>query len=219
MAARLVSLLLAPDISVAILPGATTFTVIPCGVRSGTSERASPERAAFETTYAEPAILGTARPAREPTNTIRPNFSATMPGTTAWQHSIAPVKLTASTSFHSLSVRVWKGVGPFGPLGETPALQMRISGVRQQLRRSSKKVVISAGAAKSVIRANRRSEPKSDDNIWTALSTLADRWPKMATRWPRARRYRAVASPIPEVPPVTTATLCASRVLTPLRPF
>ncbi len=111
-AIRSIALSLEPAISVANLPGATTFTVVPRGVRNGTSERASPERAAFETTYAKPAILGTARPAMEPTNTIRPNPSATTPGTIAWQHSITPVRLTGSTSFHSSSVRFRNGVGP-----------------------------------------------------------------------------------------------------------
>ena len=132
--------------------------------------------------------------------TMRPQPAATMSGTAACTQVNVPVRLTAMIRSHVSAV-----MSSSGSNDSMPALVTRIS----------------TGPSSARTRANAAStEARSATSTSTAIDLAARvgrarrRRPRRrapsrsrtATWWPSATKLRATPSPMPEAPPVTTAT-------------
>ena len=131
--------------------------------------------------------------------TIRPHCSSIMSGTTAWQQSKVPVRLTAKMRFHFSEVIERKGSKP-----SRPALFTRMVG---RPRRSRTSTTAASICARSVTSTVSPIALPPDATIFSAAARAdAPSRSKMASACPSAASRSLMASPIPDPPPVTIAT-------------
>src|SRR5262252_1553117 len=149
----------------------------------------------------------------EETNTTRPRPRAIMPGTSSLVSSIGAVRLTATSS------ATWPAViCPIGPAQPRPALLTRMSipaeaspapgaGGRTAAARWAA-AARSAGPAGAA-----RSQARAMPPVWAATAARrAGSLPAISGRAPAAASARTVAAPMPDDPPVTSATVPVSRM-------
>src|SRR4051794_20964689 len=175
-------------------PGLMTFTRMRSGASSSASARASPVTPVLAAMYA--ASPGRGRRAMIDAVTIRlPPPRSRIAGTTAWAARKNAVRLTSSTRSHSARVISVTGFVSAG----MPALLWKTS---RPPKRSTAVWTTRATSASSVTSAPTASAPSPSQRC-ASRSTATTLAPASANR-------RAVARPMPEPAPVTTATLPAS---------
>jgi hypothetical protein len=131
--------------------------------------------------------------------TMRPHFSSSMSGTTAWQQSNVPVRLTAMMRFQTSAVILRNELKP-----SIPALLTKMVG-RPTLSRTS--VTAASMRGRSVTSTVRPTAvPPEATILAAAASAEAPSRSKTATALPSAARRSLMAKPIPDPPPVTMAT-------------
>src|SRR5436305_2712062 len=130
--------------------------------------------------------------------TIRPQPASIMSGTTAWQQSNVPVRLTARIRFHWSALIDRKGSKPW-----SPALFTRMVGRPRRRRTSATPASIWERSVTSTVTP---TAVPPDATILAAVASaeLVSR-SKTATAAPSAASRSLMASPMPEPPPVTIA--------------
>ena len=131
--------------------------------------------------------------------TMRPQPAASMSGTAAWTHVKVPVRLTAMILSHFSAV-----ISSRGSKDSTPALVTSMPIGPSSERTNAKAASTDSRSATSTSTLRTRAPPPRSSVA--AASAPAPFRSMMATSWPSATNRRATPSPIPEAPPVTTAT-------------
>src|SRR5262245_10454760 len=149
----------------------------------------------------------------EETKTTRPRPRAIMPGASSLVSCIGAVRLTATSSAIFSAV-----ISPIGPAQPTPALLTRMSipavaspapgGVGSVAAAASAAAASSAGPSVAA-----RSPTRAMPPVWSAMArSRPGSRPAISSRAPAAASARAVAAPMPDDPPVTSATAPVSRM-------
>ncbi len=133
------------------------------------------------------------------TVTMRPQPAASMSATAACTQVNVPVRLTAMMRSHVSGVMSSSAVND-----SMPALVTRSSTGPSPARTLSKAAATDARSATSTSTAS-ASAPVAC-TCAAAASAAAPFWSRIATRWPSAANCNATPSPMPDAPPVTTAT-------------
>jgi len=100
-------------LSVSIGPGATTFTVIPCGASSSAQVRAMPSMPALLAEYA--VRVGSPSTARDDTSTTRPNSAAFIAGRQACSRITAAEICRLTSAFRSSTLTSGSRAGRIVP--------------------------------------------------------------------------------------------------------
>src|SRR5213594_4347519 len=195
--------------SVQSTPGQIAFAVTPWGASSLAMMRVSVITPIFATLYG--GIVGAAMgPAIEAMLTMRPALRSMKCGVIALHVRKTDFVLTAKVRSQSSSVLFVNGI-PGGPAA--PALLTRMSILPNDSRVRSTIVFTSAALVTSVFIARTlRPSPLTSPATFSALSTWMS---GIAMSAPSRAIASTMPRPIPLPPPVTTATLPASRMETP----
>src|SRR6266567_3294855 len=186
-----------PKIGVTIGPGATVFTRMPRPASSAAAVRAKERSAAFVAEYA----LVPAVPFLSATLVFKmidaPSLSN---GSAFWIVKYAPLTLMSNCSSYRLS-----GVSASGANFATPAFTNSTSIFPSFCETSAYSLSTSVSLATSACTAT-----TPFPIVLTASSSVFLLRPEMATLAPSSCKRLAVASPMPLLPPVTTATFPSS---------
>ena len=186
-------------IGVSIADGGMLFTVIPWGANSRASVFVRVMTPPFDAAYC--AMRGDPRCALDDEMvTIRPHSAATMSGIAAWTQWNVPVRLTSITRFHDSSVisRNGSNADDAGAgdedLHRAELAAHRADGLvdRRPVGDVDGGTPAPASPGHEALRRRRRRPSPSMSST--------------ATRSPRAASCSQIERPIPEAPPVTTAT-------------
>src|SRR5207245_1166247 len=188
---------------VCVSPGATALTLTPSLAHSMAAALVSASSAPFAAAYSP--IVGTPTEAlREVTLTIDPRRRSSILRPASRSMRNDPMKFVSSTRLMSAS-----DVSRIGLTQSMAALLTRMSAPPHRSARSMAFVAV-ASLDTSPAKNCARSGPK----LATSFSPGPFRRATMTTLAPSLTNRRTVASPMPLVPPVTTAILPASRPLT-----
>src|SRR5438309_8189146 len=196
--------------SVQSTPGQIAFAVTPWGASSLAMMRVSVITPIFATLYG--GIVGAAMgPAIEAMLTMRPALRSMKCGVIALHVRKTDFVLTAKVRSQSSSVLFVNGI-PGGPAA--PALLTRMSILPNDSRVRSTIVLTSAALVTSVFIARTlRPSPLTSPATFSAFSTWMS---GIAMSAPSRASASTMPRPMPLPPPVTTATLPASRMESPL---
>src|ERR1700722_3086732 len=183
---------------VATNPGQTEFTHTPDADHASDWDRVSAARPPLDAPY--PPLLPNARSACcEVTLMIRPQPRAAISGPNRWPSTNGAVTLTASIRSQCSS-----DSDASGGLRLTPAQLTRMSGSPKAAAAADAPRRTSARSDRSAL-TQATEHPASRSDVLAADSRVGSR-EMITTSAPANASAEAIASPMPELPPVTTAT-------------
>src|SRR5580693_7685976 len=183
---------------VATNPGQTEFTQTPDDAHASDWDLVSAARPPFVAPY--PPLLRKARCACcDVTLMIRPQPRAAISGPNRWPSRNGAVRLTATIMSQCSSDSAGSGGRRL-----TPAQLTRMSGSPNAAAAADAPRRTSARSARSAL-THAAAQPASRSDLQVAESLVGSR-ATITTRAPASASPEAIASPIPELPPVTTAT-------------
>ena len=183
--------------SVRNTPGAIALTLTPCGAHSTASARVIRRSADLLATYAATSCNPT-NDDNEPMAMMRPDPRLTISPPNTWQLRNMPVMLVSITRSQSASLISSVGTRLVVPAAYTMMSSRPKVSTQASLTRSSSDVSATSAGTRRVRR------PRPSISAATA-STFAARRPVTTTSAPASARPRAMARPMPLVPPTTTA--------------
>src|SRR5574341_181857 len=184
---------------VSMFAGPIQFTLIFRGARSTASARVSPSSPAFEAQYTAPRGQPT-DPAWDETLMILPFPRLSISAAANLAQKKAPLRLVSRMSSHSASVVVVTS-----ERRKMPALFTRTS--TRPNRSTVARTRASASGTRRTSPATARASPPARAIAPVTARMGSGRRPATATRAPSRANAIAMASPMPEPPPVTRATL------------
>src|SRR5580693_8505803 len=197
-AERTGSLATASVSGVATNPGVIALQHTPLPAQASDWDRVSPVRPALDAPY--PPLLPNARTACwEATLMIRPQPRRAIAGPKHWPSTNGAVRFTVITSAHCSRV-----CSPSGGRGLAPAALTRMSGSPYAETASPAARWAAAGSARSA--RTQAAVPPADWMAAAALRRPSSPRARRTTRAPARARARAMACPMPELPPVIRAT-------------
>ena len=188
--------------SVRVRPGCTTVTLMPDRPNSSARFLVS---AATPTLRTEPTADPVLRAPSPDTLMMRPHPCATMCGAASRAQRRYPITLTLTSSQNSSVVISASLGGAAWPMG-LAALLTRMSKPPSSATQRCTKATTEASSPVSAAMATTLRPLAAASSAAVAASAWASR-PAMATSHPSAANARAIALPIPRVPPVTNARL------------